>query len=377
MGTLLRSVALMMIALTISAIGVARLHPKGAAWRMLQASTWVNLDSQYMAEKAGESIWLDIENGRVSRLKLPEGESVEMASCSPFRDDNGRAQAVGRWATRTKVGADSVVGAYGLARFTYPDGEIIDRVTTDIIPKGPPCWYPGTKARILFSAIDGKLYHHNFEPSSRASSLTDPELSINPGPRPLKWLCPHPGDGHETVSDPFWSSSPTLAARLIVSIRPLNETNGTVYSFSRLWWLELDEAGTSIVAAGRLIPRPDSEPEHDMDERFPAVWTNADGRMTLAYQTRLPHQPHGQIRVVPLELDASRKIPVARTEETRILVDRCAVNPPSFSKDGKSLFVVHLADGYRGEVLRVPLSDERSFAASSQTFTPSSGELPD
>lgn len=363
MGTLLRSVALMMIVLTMSAIGVARFHPKGAGWRILQASTWVNLDNQYMANEVGESIWLDVEDGRVSRLNLPEGETVEFASCSPFRDDKGRAQAVGRWATRTKVGTDTVVGAYGLARFTYPDGEILDRVTTDILPKGAPCWYPGTKARILFSAINGRLYHHNFEPTLPRSSSTDPEPATNPGPQPLKWLCPRPGDGHETVSDPCWPSTPALGGRLIASIRPLNEKTGKGYSFARLWWLELDEAGTSIVAAGRLIPRPDSAPEHDMDERFPAVWTEPDGRMTLAYQTRLPHQPHGQIRVVPLELDANRKIPLVRTEATQVMVDRCAVNPPAFSKDGKSLFVVHLADGNRGEVLRIPLSNDRSLAS--------------
>ena len=107
--------------------------------------------------------WLDAETGTVTTFPIEEGDVLEAASCSPWVDEKGRHQVIGRWSSRTKDGPMSMSTDFGLARYMFPSGQLLDHVSTDIVPVGAPSWFPGTRANILFAAGDGNLYKYAFE----------------------------------------------------------------------------------------------------------------------------------------------------------------------------------------------------------------------
>ena len=72
---------------------------------------------------------------------------------------------------------------FGVARFTVPEGRLIDRVKLDHVPIGDPCWVPGVTPRILFSAGDGYLYRYEFEESNARPFWMKPATV----PEPSRW----------------------------------------------------------------------------------------------------------------------------------------------------------------------------------------------
>ncbi len=138
----------------------------------------------------------------------------------------------------------SISTDFGLARYSFPDGQVLDHVSTEIVPVGPPCWFPGDRARILFAGGDGELYHFAFEADSLAKEL-DPEAGRDERPIPLAWRCAKPGLGKVFLSDLTWPEDPRLMGYVVVSLREQAPESEALRSFTgtALWWLKLDLRG--------------------------------------------------------------------------------------------------------------------------------------
>ncbi len=158
---LVRPVALVGVALTILAIAIGRGRSAPGADRRPAPPRHHVINAFDLSRPGLGSKLLDAQAGVL--VPLPLDYAIEHAACSPWVDDRGRAQMVGRCKDRRGHGAlRRGVRSYGLARFTIPDGELLDHVPLDILPASRPCWFPGTTARVLFAAGDGRLYRYDF-----------------------------------------------------------------------------------------------------------------------------------------------------------------------------------------------------------------------
>src|SRR5262249_28483870 len=140
--------------------------------------------------------FLDPETGQYSRMAIPDGDSLLFAQASPWRDGRGRSQVVGRWMGRDRD--DGGARGFGLARYSYPSGEVLDPLPVDVAPASPPAWFPDLSARLIYAGTDGRLYRIAFEdeagrPTGRGEALR---------PVPLSWQCATPGVGRVHVEDP-------------------------------------------------------------------------------------------------------------------------------------------------------------------------------
>lgn len=302
---------------------------------------------------------MDVETGTLTPLPVADGDVLEAASCSPFVDERGQRQVVGRWTSRTKDGPLSISHDFGLARYTFPGGEALDRVSTGIVPVGPPCWFPGTRARVLFAACDGALYHLAFEP--RPAPLR--EAGSGPGgggrPRPVTWRCPMPGSGAVYMNDLSWPVDPRMGGRVVVGLRVQRSPTVGPRSFAptRLWWLALNHAGTEIVDAGPLVNAEGGGHATEFEERSPTVGTLPDGRMVLAYLRRESASIGWVLRLAPIRIESDGRAPVVLESSGRALADRCQPAHPAPSTDGRWLNVVVGGGSPEGRIRRIPIAD--------------------
>ena len=56
--------------------------------------------------------FIDIRTGMVDRLVLPEGDRLDNVACSPWRDEEGNYQIVGRWSHCERAGASSILSTF-------------------------------------------------------------------------------------------------------------------------------------------------------------------------------------------------------------------------------------------------------------------------
>src|SRR3954468_14182751 len=161
-SSLIRLLVLLALGATMMAVGISRLDPPKPAWRVRRPAQYSNINEYFLDVRDRTPRWLDVQTGQVKAQALSDGDVLEVASCAPWVDERGRTQVVGRWSSRTKDGPMSMSQDFGLARYTFPGGEMLDHASPEIVRVGPPCWFPGTRARILFVAGDGMLYHYAF-----------------------------------------------------------------------------------------------------------------------------------------------------------------------------------------------------------------------
>src|SRR5947209_8169861 len=152
--SLVRLVVFVGLALCAVAVGLGRLVPPPPRWRSLQPTRTFHLPSPVPGWVDDRPAFLDLETGRTRRLALPEGDWLDLARCAPWADERGESQVVGRWGSRSGSGTDRLSNGIGLGRFSCPEGRALDRVPVAAVPTGPPCWFPGTSARVLFAAGD-------------------------------------------------------------------------------------------------------------------------------------------------------------------------------------------------------------------------------
>lgn len=311
------------------------------------------------AETGG--LWIDPSTGATSTLPLPSGGRFVNAAIAPWQERDGGTQAVGGWISH---GTSSLPAGSYLARFALPDGTFLEAVSLTSIVDDPPCWFPGNVDRILFTQQDGGLYEFAFRADRRATQADRP--------RRLTWRVPRPLGEGSRIHAPSWPVDPRLGGRILVSVEP-SATGRRVPELAQLWWLELDETGTAVEAAGPLeLPRhPDSPADASPGNgRYPVASADAHGCLKLAYLYKTEIDPFFEVRVAPIEVDKTTGVPIARTERARVLARGCQPTPPIFCTDGCSLIAVS-AEPTRLEVSRCSLARSR-FSPSRRSVTPGS-----
>jgi hypothetical protein len=345
LSSLLRLVVLAAMGCSAAAVGISRLAPAAKGWRTPRPVERWSVNRFFLGQEVRGSLWFDARDGRPVESPPESGRPLEYVSPSPWRDERGRSRAVGRWCS--ELGAGSHSSDVGLALMSLPDGEILERVTTESLPLGFPCWEPGgTSDRILFGACDGRLYLHEF--GETADDLG--RVGSARGPVPIRWAIDPPGLGDVLLFDPIWASAPGLDDLILVSLRRLEPRpdGKDRYSRMRLWWLRLGEDRRSIVAAGPMLGGAD--PATDRDERCASIVAREDGARLLSY---LERGAEGTWSLRLARIDVRDRLPVPASTRGAVLATECRPTPARFSPDGRWLSCV-ASTGEGGHIRRVP-----------------------
>ena len=241
-----RIFAYSLVVLTAVAAGIGRMNPPPPILRTPRPALRVEPDGRRKPSAWNVGYRLkDPATGRLEHFAAPGGHRLNHASCSPWRDSDDRSQLVAQWVSFEGRGNDALPSGSGIARYSIPDGEVLDRVQIESPPTSPPCWYPGTEARVLYAAGDGWLYHYNFDEPGDGPG----EVGGNQ-PRPLAWPDRPPGLERLVFFHPTWPNDPRLRGRLIVALSGL-EGSGKGSSSRRR-----SSGGSSSTRAGRRWKRP-------------------------------------------------------------------------------------------------------------------------
>ncbi len=324
---LFRALGLVGALLFVVAVGVGRMVPTELHYRVLGGTPPISLD-RGNREVFEPAQFVDPATGRIEQVRLPARDVLENARCSPWTDEKGRRQVVGRWSEFSGPASDLVISRVGLARYSYPDGAALDRIETDIPPFRAPCWYPGTSARVLFSSGDGQLYQFAFE--SAAIGKDRPQVRPEP-------ITVRPGvleSERVHLTSPCWPTERQLGGRLLVSVSNLNESDADQMSRSSLWWIRLNSAGDEVVEAGRV-----TEPALELAETSPTVGMASDGTLLLAYLGQRERIATWRLFVTPLHVDQETGRVWTVRSETVELAAELNSEPPVFSPDARYLTV--------------------------------------
>ena len=252
---------------------------------------------------------IDRTTGQVEPLQLPAETTWSLLSVSPWRDQHGLPEAVGRWVSRVD-GQDAFCG---LGLLKLPSGTLTSCLTLEILPTGKPCWIPGQAGEILFPAGDGQLYRCNIagDVSSERKSAVHGSSRGDRGnvvvPRAVTWDNEPPELGNVYLCDPVWSAEPALRNLVFVALSEQKWVADTrMNSAFKLWWLRMNDEGDTIVSAGRLTHPGQDEGKNDrLSERMPNVVVGTRGQVGLVYLTRERYARSWQLRKVKLEIDVS------------------------------------------------------------------------
>jgi hypothetical protein len=331
-----------------SAVGLSRLAPEPGGPRTPAAARHVLVSPLALEPHASGSVWLDADTGRTTETGPLDGQVLRYASLSPWLDDSGRPQVVGRAVRRP---GDSAPDLLALVRMTFPEGRVLDRVALDVLPASSPCWSPGTRARVLFGGGDGRLYRFDFEP---ADGVISAARGADDQPRPLAWKCPPPGEKKAQVWSPCWPSDPRFARTILaaVSTGPTSTPRGPMVP-RRIWWLRLDDEAEAVVDAGPVFDH-DSLPT-DGEATTPSVGTSPDGGPLLAYYVSVDRRSW-DLRIAPLTIDDAGRPRVASGAGTRLAGECLPFIPAAFSSDGRWISAVQLDPSGRGTILRLDLA---------------------
>jgi hypothetical protein len=349
---LVRLVGLLMVLACIEAVGMGRLAPAPARFRLLTPPRAGVINGFVLHSAAGHPGCLDSETGEIRPLELPSGDRLDNASYAPWLDEAGECQIVGRWARRDRSGNSTGYGDFGLARISMPSGRLLNDITTDLAPASPPCWFPGARAGVVYVSNDGKLYRILFEGARDSRPSAGDEEPETPALHAVTWSCPPPGR-EMYMRDPVWSNDPRIGGRLIVSLSYLAKESEKQATPPRLWWLELSSDASAVLSAGPLTdPAASSESLKYEAERFPNVARTPDGRLIAVFSTRPHLGADWELRLGPIGFDTSSGTPVVSLAETRTLARNQIGTLTPFSVDGRYVFALLRAGARREEVAR-------------------------
>jgi hypothetical protein len=359
--SLIRLLVLLAIGTTMLAVGVAKLDPPKPGVRARRLPKYTNINEYFLDAIDRTPHWMDAETGQIAAYPLEDGDVLQAASCSPWIDENHQYQIAGRWSNRTKDGPMSMSNDFGIARYAFPSGKMLDQVSTETVPVAPPCWFPGTRARILFTAGDGMLYTYAFEPEAKRTD-GDPGPKRDIRPTALTWRCPKPGKGNVFMSDVTWPEDPRISDRVLVSLREqrLNPKGVRAYSQTRLYWLKLNLAGTEILEVGSLLSDDEShKTDREFDHRSPTVGKLANGTLALAYLRQRAGDPGWESRITPIEFETDPHRPRGLASRSVPLFPKCQPSHASFSADGRWVNAIRGSEARECRVARLPV--ERLF----------------
>jgi len=299
--------------------------------------------------ESGITSLIDRRTGNQRPFEPPPELSWDLVSVSPWCDEDGKPEAVARWASRLTDGRDEPFCGLGLLKL--PEATVVARVATDVLPTGRACFVPGQAGEILFPAGDGQLYRCTVsgnapgEEGAREAKALAGGSDGPPALRPLAWNCPVPASGNVLLTDPAWSSEPRLRHLVLVGLSS-RKTRGRKPFFEtpKLWWLELDDQGDTIRRAGRLTHAACAESAIDMTaERFPTVVVGRDGRLGLVYLIQRDRTSRIELRWARLEVDAKTGVPSLSPSENldHPLAQGIRLAPLVVSTDGRSVFAAN------------------------------------
>ena len=346
LSSLIRPVVVLGLLAVVSAIGFSRAVPR-VAHRRVGGGPSLFLVNDYLADLGARgSHAFDADRDPLVPQAVSDDGALDNAGLSPWTDERGRSQVIGRWTPRG--------GGGGLARSGFPGGESLDRVATDRVPISPACGFPGAGVRTLFAAADGQLYTFTFE-----SAAAEPEptaITLDAGrdakPSPLTWQPGAIADPDVFLAEPFWPRGTGFERTIVATVRrKLVEAGRPRYGPSRLHRLVLDAAGRSIESASPLLDRESD----DLDERCPSVIRGADGRLALAYfLARDPAGKSWDLRVAPITPSPTD---LAISDPGTVVATRCRPSQVVGSADGHRLAAIRLDPGDRATVVHLPLPD--------------------
>jgi hypothetical protein len=341
--SLVRWIGVVVIAWTLVAIGLG-----ASGTRLEERDLFASRSPEAASLEAMPANWpdphgfdlVDRADGRRTSIRLPEGEQWAQVSVSPWRGPGGELVAAGRWVNPHR---DDFSG-WGV--FRVSDGAMLSRVATEVLPTGPPCWVPGVPRMILFAAADGQLCRLQLSSSDEAPVVhRAPIYASGRGEpsEPVVWEVASPGPGHPVVTDPVWPVGPRFGHLVFAAIMTLEGCDKPLqYGPNRLFWLELSDDASRIVAAGPLIdPAPGDADVERLEQRFPNIAVGADGRCQLVFLERRSRKRDWRLRTVPLEFDAKTGRPHASGSRITPAPDASPSLEPApllLSVDGSKVF---------------------------------------
>jgi hypothetical protein len=349
-----RLAALLGLALFASAVGLSRAVPRPPVVRTAAPPRYYGVNGGLFCPPVDRGYLLDAESGRLLPFDPVPGSKVEYAASSPWRDAAGDVEILARVSPRSDRYGRSAFEPGGLARFRLSGGPL--RLTTPGSPvvAGRPCWLPGSSARVLFPGGDGLLYVQEL----RNDDTPEADAYATP-PRPVAWRERLPGEGRHIVFDVAGPAVPALGGRVLVSFSPgWKAVAGVRIGAPEVWWLSLDAAGASVLAARRLTPPgPGADRGAGPFERLPNLGVAPDGRVVLAYLTREASSPVWRLKLAPVHFEGPNGDPVVRPSDVRDLGGDGAAATPVFSADGRWLFQVTRTPSHGECVRRVSVPD--------------------
>jgi hypothetical protein len=367
--SLIRSIGFLAIGWTVLALGV------GASGVWTPASPSVSFflpkPSLHDAITIGKPAWRSMEQiclvdrvtGKSEPMRLPSEEVWALLTVSPWRDQDGNVEVVGRWARHNDALGERPF--FGLGRFRLPDATVVNRIPLDILPNGRPCLLPGRTGEIVFPSGDGQLYRLNLAENSQGNARSglpseEGEEGVGTGSaRPVSWHCVRPCTGPMYINDPLWSPELRLGHYLLVSLSSQKQLGKKILQVPhKLWWLKMNDRYDEIQAAGPLNGLvAKSSAIESVAQRFPTIAVGADGKLSLLYMTRQPEEKSWRLDSARLERDPKTGRPyLLPNEKARaVFTEGLAADPPLVSADGKCVF----ARASTGELTTIKLVDDR------------------
>lgn len=342
------------LGLVALAIGLGRMSSaeRARTGRLRRVSNSIYLEINDFGMDRGHSgcHLVDTGKGRAVWLSIPDDDVLWYANSSPWTDENGESQLVGRWESRGRWENSEVRRGFGLARYSFPSGRPLDHVELEIVPAGTPCWFPGTAPRVLFAGMDGGLYRFSFEEDA------EPPVKGLARPLRLSWKCTPPGDGEVRIHDPSWPTDPRLHGWILVSLSYLDHCGGEqAYVPTEPWWLRLDADGSAIIAAGR-VQSADPVSVAPTEMRMPHIAATPDGALALAYLAR-PRDSRWQLRLARVETPVTTTVLRTLRSASVPTPNDLTPNALAFSPDGRWVYIIHGDAPTGGRATRFPVND--------------------
>jgi hypothetical protein len=337
-----RLMIFVLAATSLLALGVSIAQPRVGPQTQVLMARWDSLNAQSSPDQpllAERCYLFDRESNRCNVIQLPDDNAWGPLSVSPWSSAEGRMDAVGPCYSLSATSGGQL--SWGLARFRFPEGRLIDKVCLDLLPTGRPCWSPDRPGRIIFAAGDGKLYRLDFPQDDGMDALDSGPLSIETngkGPQPIVFACSPPGVRSLVICDPVWPSDPRLRRLLFATATSqLDHGDRTIMNVPQIWWLRLDSAGTTIEAAGHMFERPSPGTEATV-RRFPTIGVDRNGAIHLVYLARTRGQRALRLEAVEVEVDPTSRRPRISAGSRPVVLDRdAALTPPLIAADGLSV----------------------------------------
>src|SRR4051794_14247973 len=123
-----------LVAVVLGRLGRAPAHPVPSTPRQAAPPGLRVFDPFLFADPGHARRLLDTETGATRLLDLPDATAIDAVSVSPWLDADGRRVLTGRWQVGNGDATRRLSDIPVLARWTYPGGRLVDRVTIEPLP---------------------------------------------------------------------------------------------------------------------------------------------------------------------------------------------------------------------------------------------------